>query len=50
MKKIILCAFAFALLVGCQENNQTSTDSKMSVFKKNTETTKAWLDAFMQTN
>jgi len=48
MRKIILCAFTLALLVGCQENNQTSTNSKMSVFKKNTETTKAWLGAFMQ--
>ena len=48
MKKIIFCAFTFALLVGCQENNQTSVNSKMSVFKKNTETTKAWLGAFMQ--
>ena len=48
MKKLLLCVLTFTLLTGCQDNNQTSVDSKMSVFKKNTETTKAWLDAFMQ--
>ena len=48
MKKLILCAFTFALFYGCQENNLDPKNSKMSIFKKNTETTKAWLDAFMQ--
>ena len=48
MKKLLLCVLTFTLLTGCQDNNQNSVNSKMSVFKKNTETTKAWLDAFMQ--
>ena len=48
MKKLLFCAFAFALLTGCQNNNQSNVTSKMSVFNKNTETTKAWLEAFMQ--
>ena len=48
MKKLLLCVLTFTLLTGCQDNNQNSVDLKMSVFKKNTETTKAWLDAFMQ--
>ena len=48
MKKLLLCVLTFTLLIGCQDNNQNSVDLKMSVFKKNTETTKAWLDAFMQ--
>ena len=48
MKKLLFCTFAFALLTGCQNNNQSNVTSKMSVFNKNTETTKAWLEAFMQ--
>ena len=48
MKKLLVIVFAFTLFVGCQDNNKSSVGSKMSVFKKNTETTKAWLDAFMQ--
>ena len=48
MKKLLFYAFVFALLTGCQNNNQSNVTSKMNVFNKNTETTKAWLDAFMQ--
>ena len=48
MKKLLYFAFAFALLTGCQNNNQSNVTSKMNVFNKNTETTKAWLEAFMQ--
>ena len=48
MKKLLFFAFTFALLTGCQNNNQSNVTSKMNVFNKNTETTKAWLEAFMQ--
>ncbi len=48
MKKIFLFAFLCAFTIGCEQNNQTPENSKMNVFKKNTETTKAWLDAFVR--
>jgi len=48
MKKIIVLLILTNLILSCQENKQTTENSKMSLFKKNTETTKAWLDAFMK--
>tara|TARA_B100001057_G_C22607577_1_gene855276 strand:+ start:56 stop:556 length:501 start_codon:yes stop_codon:yes gene_type:complete len=48
MKKIIFFLMLSAFVLGCQENKQTQDNSKMSLFNKNTETTKAWLEAFMK--
>lgn len=48
MKKLIVLFILTTLVLSCQENKQTVENSKMSLFKKNTETTKAWLDAFMK--
>ena len=48
MKKLIALLILSTLVLSCQEKKQTSEDSIMSLFKKNTETTKAWLDAFMK--
>lgn len=48
MKKLIVLFILATLVLSCQENKQTVENSKMSLFKKNTETTKAWLDAFMK--
>tara|TARA_B100000795_G_scaffold269745_1_gene260179 strand:+ start:2177 stop:2680 length:504 start_codon:yes stop_codon:yes gene_type:complete len=49
MKKLIYLTIVSLLIISCQQNNQTDKrNSKMNVFNKNTETTKAWLNAFMQ--